>query len=133
MKLEQIIYLLEPTLIGNKWLETGELVDCGCRERAKKLQNDGICFVVACAPAFAQFLKDNPDGEWIECEQFLARVKTFPLEWRTPEWEALVSQFDSSIDRFISVNITVNGEDVEPEVVEEKPQPKPKRKRVKKS
>jgi hypothetical protein len=90
--LDSIIYLLKPSLIGKYWLGECELHDVGCPERARSLQDQDIAFVVADAAEWAAYLaKLNRQGEHdVEVEQFLNRVRSFPLDMRTPEWEELI-------------------------------------------
>ncbi|MBI1347105.1 hypothetical protein GC163_12545 [bacterium] len=92
--LEQILYLLEPTLIGKRTYSATELVDVGGPERARAMQDQAIGMVVADAPLYARYLAHarSEGDEFPDGEAFLNRIVNFPLEMRTPEWEALVAE-----------------------------------------
>jgi hypothetical protein len=91
--LNQIIYLLEPTLIGKRTYTENELVDVGSPERARAMQDKAIGMVVADAPLYAKYLAHarSEGDEFPDGEAFLNRIVNFPLEMRDAEWEELVA------------------------------------------
>ncbi len=92
--LNSLIYLLQNALIGKKILGENELYDCGDPDRAQALQDQGVAFVVGDALEWKAWLhKLNKNGEHcVEVEQFLNRIRSFPLEMRCPEWEELMQE-----------------------------------------
>lgn len=91
--LNQIVYLLEPTLIGKRTYSESELVDVGSPARARDMQDRAIGMVVADAPLYAKYLaKSRSEGdEFPDGEAFLNRIANFPLDMRDAEWEDLLA------------------------------------------
>lgn len=107
--LDQIIYLLQDAVVGNGYFTELELVDVGDPQRARVLQDQGVGLIVADVKVYADYLSEiRKNGDNCpEFEQFVNRVRSFPLEWRTPEWEALVASLGPRAIP-VTVNVTVN-------------------------
>lgn len=112
--LNRIVYLLYPTLIGRSNFGAFELVDVGSEERARVLQDKGHALIVADAPAFAEYLTEirKHGDDCLVYQQFLNRVRSFPLDWRTPEWKSLVAWLDHIEGVPINISIKVNNQDI---------------------
>ncbi|PQO33149.1 hypothetical protein C5Y96_09830 [Blastopirellula marina] len=96
MELNRIIYLLEDTLIGKHYCYENDLVEVESADRAKKLQDKGVGLIVDTASDFAIYLRDlqKKRETCVECEQFINRIRKFPIDWQTDEWRKLVEEID---------------------------------------
>ena len=122
--LDQIIYLLEPTLIGKRTYSQSELVDVGSPERARDMQDRAIGMVVSDAPLYAKYLAHarTEGDEFPDGEAFLNRIVNFPLEMRDAEWDELVAD----LKRFQPAN---GYPDFPFSIMPDKPKPKRTRKK----
>lgn len=112
--LNQIVYLLYPTLIGRANFGAFELVDVGSAERARSLQDKGHALIVGDADVFSEYLTElrKHGDDCLIYQQFLNRVRSFPLDWRTPEWESLVARLDPVEGIPFHISVNVNNEEV---------------------
>lgn len=83
--LSSIIFLTENALVEGSYIEPGPFGMLIQTSSAIRLESKGLGYCVASLP------------EWLEGEvtpeitRFLNSVMNFPLYWRSPEWEELVT------------------------------------------